>query len=104
MAKVMLKRVGILSVAKWQTLLMFICGIFAAIFYGVTLLFYGIRDIKLITFYTISLPLTYGLIGFITTVIGGFIYNAFADSIGGMILELETVEKEFLPPPPPQEF
>jgi hypothetical protein len=104
MTKVTLKHVGVLSIAKWLTLFMFIVGIFAGIFYGVTLLFYGMADAKLIIFYTISLPITYSLVGFIASVIGGFIYNALAGSIGGMVLELENVGSELLPPPPPKEF
>ena len=40
----------------------------------------------------IFLPFIYGLVGFITTAIGCMVYNLIAQWIGGIEVEVETIE------------
>jgi len=46
----------------------------------------------------------YGVLGFIMGAIGALIYNAVAGIIGGIKFELEGVQQEYAPPPPPHEW
>jgi hypothetical protein len=99
MAKMMLKRVGVLSVAKWQTLIGVFSGIFIGIFYSYS---YGQGQASRILYYLVSSPVIYGIVTFLSTVICGHIYNALAGTLGGMLLEFEEVATETpLPPSPP---
>jgi hypothetical protein len=52
----------------------------------------------------IALPIMYGLFGFIGGTIGALIYNVMAGIIGGVKFELEGVQQEYAPPPPPHQW
>lgn len=104
MAKVMLKRVGILSVAKWQALLMFLFGMLSGLYQTLYYIYSDRSNIRYAGFFLLITPVATGIMGFVASVVGGLIYNALAGSVGGMVLYLEDTETEFLPPPPPTEF
>jgi hypothetical protein len=104
MAKVMLKRVGILSVAKWQALLMFLFGLLSGLYQWVVLLISHQSDRHYAIAYVVVYPIAWAIMAFVAAALGGLIYNALAGSVGGMVLYLEDTETEFLPPPPPTEF
>ncbi len=52
----------------------------------------------------IGLPIFYGVLGFIMGAIGALIYNGVAGIVGGMKFELEGVQQEYAPPPPPHQW
>ncbi|HEY0547765.1 MAG TPA: hypothetical protein VGC91_20465 [Pyrinomonadaceae bacterium] len=104
MTRMMLKRVGILSVAKWQALLMFILGILSGLYEALSLIYINRANIRYAGYYILITPVAWSILAFIATALGGLLYNALAESVGGMVLYLEDTETEFLPPPPPTEF
>ena len=106
------KSVGVLSVAKIMGLVQACLGlIFAPFFLLIGVLgslvgsqktpFAGMFGI----FLALSMPIFYGLIGFITGAIGALLYNFFARLVGGFELELEirpdtlTAPYPIIPPP-----
>ena len=103
MAKVMLKRVGILSVAKWQCFLSLLFGFITGIIFGAyAYMVTGLTVPQVLIIYLILFPIAYGVIGFVSSLIGGVIYNSLAGTVGGMLMEFEEVPTEKpLPPPPP---
>ena len=52
----------------------------------------------------IGLPLMYGLMGFIMGAVGALVYNGLAGVVGGVKFELEGVQHEYAPPPPPHQW
>jgi hypothetical protein len=98
MSKVVLKRVGILSVAKWQALVGAATGFFMGILYSYS---YGEGRGGAILYYLISTPIFYGVISFLATALCGLIYNAAAGTVGGILLEFEDATSARLPPLPP---
>jgi hypothetical protein len=50
----------------------------------------------------ISLPVFYGILGFIGGMIGALVYNLAAGIVGGIRFELEGVTPAYAPPPPEQ--
>ena len=79
-----LMRVGVLSLAKIQGLLMLVIGLII----GVIMM--------------IAIPIIYGLFGFIGGAIGGLIYNALAGVVGGIKIDLEGAMPSAYVPPPQQ--
>ena len=49
----------------------------------------------------VAVPIMYGVMGFIGGIITAVVYNAAAGMIGGVKFELEGVQQEYAPPPPP---
>ncbi|MBS3124541.1 hypothetical protein J4437_08000 [Candidatus Woesearchaeota archaeon] len=90
-----LKRIGVLSLAKIQAVLMFIFGLIMAVL--------GLIAIKLIPaelmtagvntsiqpLSLLTVPIFYGIIGFITGAIGALLYNLAARWMGGINLDLK---------------
>lgn len=120
MAEMTIRRFGVLSVAKMYGLLMFLFGLIFGVIYGLILIVFGAaisamgpnRDAAAGGIGTaamgvgmmIGLPLFYGILGFIMGAIGALIYNAVAGIIGGVKFELEGVQEEYAPPPPPHQW
>ncbi|HST53906.1 MAG TPA: hypothetical protein VLJ61_18010 [Pyrinomonadaceae bacterium] len=104
MARMMLKRVGILSVAKWQTFLGLLSGLFAGVVYaGYYSVYYRTMSVGVISWYLLGTPIIYGGVAFLATLIGGAVYNSLAGTIGGMILEFDNPRDEYDAPPQPSE-
>jgi len=100
----MLKRVGILSVAKWQTFLGFLSGLFAGVAYaGWYFVYYRTLSAGIVSWYLLATPILYGVVTFLATVIGGVVYNSLAESLGGMVLEFDNPRDEYDQPPLPSE-
>jgi hypothetical protein len=102
----MLKRVGILSVAKWQAFLGVISGVFAGVvnatYYWA---YYRTAGGYMILWYLLGTPVIYGVSLFLATTIGGVVYNSLAGSLGGMVLEFDSPKDEYdLPPQPSEEL
>ena len=101
---VIIKRVGVWSLAKLQALLMAIVGLFIGIIYAIVGLLFGslvsgmegaqgigMIGVGLGFFAIIAMPILYGLIGLVSGAFGAWIYNLIAGWIGGV--EVEFVEK-----------
>jgi len=54
--------------------------------------------------FMIGVPIFYAILGFIGGAIGAFVYNLAAGMIGGIKFELEGVNPQYAPPPPPQQW
>ena len=120
MAEMTIRRFGVLSVAKMYGLLMFLFGLIFGVIYGLILIVFGaaisamgpgrdaaaggVGTVAMGVGMMIGLPLFYGVLGFIMGAIGALIYNAVAGIIGGVKFELEGVQDEYAPPPPPHQW
>ena len=120
MAEMTIRRFGVISVAKMYGLLMFIFGLIIGVIYGLILIVFGaaisalgpgrdataggVRTVVMGIVIMIVVPLFYGVLGFIMGAIGALIYNAVAGIIGGVKFELEGVQEEYAPPPPPHQW
>lgn len=94
-----IKKVGLLSFAKIQTILMGIFGLFMglvdatlSIFYGLSL-FPSIQDISMTgmmgLWSLILMPLFYAFFGFVFGFFGALFYNLISKWVGGIEIELE---------------
>jgi hypothetical protein len=112
-----IKRLGIFSVAKIYSVVMAGIGLLIGIPFGLIMIIFGAammsaagRDsaagggvgIGLGIFYMIGLPIIYAVLGFIFGAIGALIYNMASGIIGGVEMELENVDGGYAAPPPPQ--
>ena len=119
MAEMTIRRFGVISVAKMYGLLMFIFGLVFGVLYGLFFIIFGaamsamgtgdataggLSSVVVGIMMMIGIPLMYGAIGFISGAIGALIYNAMAGIIGGVKFELEGVQHEYAPPPPPNQW
>src|SRR3954464_10651686 len=118
MAEMMVRRIGVFSLAKIQALLMFVMGIIIGVIYGLIFMLFGaamssvaggsdlviggVSSIVVGLLMMIGIPIFYGVLGFIVGTISGFIYNIAAGVVGGIKLELESTAVPYSPPPPPQ--
>jgi hypothetical protein len=121
MAKVVVKRVGVLSLAKIEAVVMAVFGLIIGLFYGLFLgamgammpagrggaAMGGIGLLSIIIF-----PILYAVIGFIAGAIGAAIYNFASGFMGGIEMDLEDATPNYgtpphqygAPPPPPQSY
>lgn len=120
MAEMTIKRFGVISVAKIYGLLLFVVGLLIGVIYGLIFILFGaamtavgpgreaaasgVSSVVIGIIMMIAIPLFYGVLGFISGAIGAFIYNAVAGVIGGIKFELEGVQHEYAPPPPPHQW
>lgn len=99
-----IKKIGILSFAKIQTILMLIFGLIMSIFetslsiYNGWPLFPNIQTIGMTgsmgAWSIMFLPVFYALLGFLFGIIGAFAYNLLSNWFGGIEIELEEVNSE----------
>jgi hypothetical protein len=119
MAEMTIRRFGVLSVAKIYGLLMFIFGLIFGVIYGLFFIIFGaamsamgnrdataggVSSVVIGIAMMIGIPIMYGILGFIMGAIGALIYNAVAGIVGGVKFELEGVQHEYAPPPPPHHW
>ena len=119
MAEMTIKRFGVFSVAKMYGLLMFVFGLIIGVIYGLIFIIMGASMASLAReeaaiggFGTIGvgigmmigIPVFYGVLGFVGGIIGALIYNALAGVVGGVKFELQAVQQEYAPPPPPNQW
>jgi len=118
MAEMTIRRVGVLSLAKIQGLLMLVIGLIIGVIYGLIFMIFGAAlasvmpkvesqaigaggTVLIGLIMMIAIPITYGLLGFIGGAIGGLIYNALAGIVGGIKIDLEgSMPAAYMPPPP----
>jgi hypothetical protein len=119
MAEMMIRRVGVLSLAKIYGLLMLVFGLIIGVIYGLILIVAGVfmssigargegamgaPPIIMGVVAMVAFPVIYGIIGFIAGALGGLIYNVAAGVVGGLELELESTTPSYGAPPPPQQW
>jgi hypothetical protein len=117
MQKMVIKRVGVLSWAKIQAVIMLVFGLIIGVIYGLILMTFGAMMSSLGSstrgtgeaaggafiiglMAMIFMPIVYGIIGFIAGAIGAFVYNSAAKFVGGMELEMEAVATQYGSQPP----
>jgi hypothetical protein len=111
MAQMIIKRVGILSVAKIQAAIMAVFGLIIGVIYGLFFMLFGammmsqtagggVSTLVIGLLMMVGIPIMYGVIGFIAGAIGALIYNLAAGFAGGIELELESAEPAYMAPPP----
>jgi len=90
-----IKRVGVLSVAKVQAIIMAVFGLIVGVIYAFAGAVFGAMmgsaglGAGLGFAAIIILPIFYAVIGFISGAIGAWLYNLVANWIGGVELDLE---------------
>src|SRR5450432_1202920 len=112
MAEMMIRRVGVFSVAKMYGLLTFFIGLIIGILYGLFFILIGasmsnfgprgegqaiagLGPVVIGLIFMVAFPVFYGIIGFITGAIGAFIYNIAAGIVGGIKLDLEPTAPQY---------
>jgi hypothetical protein len=91
---VILKRIGVLSLAKLETIIMAIFGFFAGIFYAIFPQLINTSSVDTAVgnpfgwWGVIIFPIIYAILGFVIGVIGAWVYNLLARWVGGIELEL----------------
>jgi hypothetical protein len=120
MAEMMVRRIGVLSLAKIQGLLLFVIGIIIGVIYGLIFMVFGaamssmsggkdrfmggLSSVVVGLLMMIGIPIFYGVLGFIGGLISGLVYNLAAGVVGGVVLDLESTAVPYAPPPPPQQW
>jgi hypothetical protein len=121
MAEMTIRRFGIFSVAKMQSLVMFVVGLIVGVIYGLFFMLFGaaisafgargdgsavggVPSIIVGVLVMIGVPIFYAILGFIGGAIGALVYNLAAGMIGGIKFELEGVNPQYAPPPSPQQW
>ena len=118
MAKMVIKRFGVLSAAKLYAVVMAAIGLIIGIPLGLIMMVIGAavmsmgRDgaagggvgIGMGLFYMIGLPIMYGVMGFIFGALGALVYNMAAGFLGGLEMELESADAGYAAPPQPQDW
>ena len=121
MAEMTIKRFSVFSVAKMQSLLMGVIGLIIGVIYGLIFIFLGaavslvgtrvdepnlggVPSIVIGVAFMIGMPIFYAILGFIVGCIWALIYNGAAGIVGGIKFELEGVQDEYAPPPPPHQW
>jgi hypothetical protein len=115
MAEMTVRRVGVLSVAKIEGLLMMVIGLIIGVMYGLIFMIFGaamsslapregqamggVGSVAIGLIIMVAVPIFYGVLGFVGGAIGALIYNAAAGIVGGIKLDLES-EIPYAPPPP----
>jgi hypothetical protein len=117
MAKMQVKRVGMLSYAKMMAVTNAAFGLIIGVIYGLFIMIFGaalmagggrnatgggVGVVIVGLLVMIGVPLFSAVVGFIAGVIGAGIYNVAAGFVGGIEIDLEAVADEYAAPPPPQ--
>jgi hypothetical protein len=117
MATMMVKRIGVLSLAKVQGVVMAAIGLIIGLIYGLFFIIFGavmmssgaegsgsaaaggvVGGLVMI----VVIPVFYAVLGFAIGALSAFIYNIAANAIGGLELELESTNAGFQSPPQPE--
>jgi|WetSurMetagenome_2_1015567.scaffolds.fasta_scaffold251144_2 hypothetical protein len=94
---VILRKVGVLSMAKIETILMAIFGLILGLFYGIASSFVNSTEyadvatdssLMLGWWSILVFPILYAIIGFIAGAIGALLYNMVSRWVGGIELDL----------------
>ena len=118
MAEMTIRRFGVFSVAKMQSLLGFVIGLIIGVIYGLIFMIFGaaitamapggdqtaggIGTVVIGLLFMIGFPIVYAVMGFIGGAIAALVYNMAAGVVGGIKFDLESTTPTYMPPPPPQ--
>jgi hypothetical protein len=107
MNRLRIRKLGVLSVAKIQGLVMLVVSLLISIPYGIIIILYSLFGASLVggnasyavggggivigIVVMIGLPILYGIIGFIAGAISALVYNLFSGIVGGIEIEVENV-------------
>ena len=108
MNKLVIKKLGILSVAKMYGIMMFVISLLISIPYGLIIIVISLTGASSVggrgslalggggivmgIVVMIAVPIIYGIMGFVGGCIGGLLYNLFAGMVGGIEIEVENVQ------------
>jgi hypothetical protein len=118
MAEMTIRRLGVMSVAKIQALLMFVIGLVIGVIYGLLFIVFGaaiaafaprgegqamggVGSVVGGLAIMVVFPILYGFLGFLGGAIGALIYNVAAGVVGGIKFELEGAVPDYAAPPAP---
>ena len=106
MNKLHVKKLGVLSVAKIQAVILLVMSLLISIPYGLFIIGFSLMGASVggksslaiggggIIFglmFMVGLPIFYGVIGFIAGAISALLYNLFAGMVGGIEIEVENI-------------
>jgi hypothetical protein len=107
MNKLRIKKLGVLSVAKMYSAMAFVISLLIAIPYGLIIIIYSLiggsavggnaglavggGGIVFGILIMIGLPIMYTIMAFIGGALGALIYNLFANFVGGIEIEVESI-------------
>jgi hypothetical protein len=107
MNRLRIKKLGVLSFAKIQSLVMLVVSLLISIPYGLIIIVYSLFGASMIggnasfavggggvvvgILVMIGLPIFYAIIGFIFGAITALVYNLFSGLVGGVEIEVENV-------------
>ena len=117
MAKVQIRRMGVLSCAKIYSITLAALGLILGVIYGLIFMVVGgammagggrdsgtagASSLVIGLVMMIAIPVFYGVIGFVGGIIGALVYNVAAGVVGGLELELENMDTgtSYAPPAP----
>jgi hypothetical protein len=120
MAEMVIRHVGVFSVAKIQAVLAFAIGLILGVIYGLFFMLFGaaisamaprggdqamggVGSIVAGLAMMIGFPIFTGIMGFIGGAINALIYNIAAGIVGGIKLDLEGTTS-YAPPPQPRQW
>lgn len=107
MNKLRIKKLGILSVAKMYAAIMLVVSLLISIPYGLIIMIFGAAmmgtgqsggmaaaggSVVAGLAVMIILPIIYSAMGFVFGALGAVLYNLFANFVGGIEVEVETVQ------------
>ena len=116
MAKMQVRRVGVLSLAKMYAVTMAAFGLIFGVIYGLIFMVVGgammagggrdagtagASSLVIGLIMMVAIPVFYGILGFVAGALGGVIYNVAAGFVGGIELELENTDGGYTAPPSP---
>ena len=115
MAKMQIKRVGVFSYAKISSIVMAAMGLLIGIIYGLIFMVVGgammagggrdsgtagVSSVVIGLIMMVAIPIFYGIIGFIAGIVGGLVYNVASGFVGGLEIELESMDGAGYATPP----
>ena len=120
MAEMTIKRFGVFSVGKMQSLVMGVIGLILGVIYGLLFMVVGaavslggssdrpnpggLPSIVIGIVFMITIPLLYTFLGFIVGCIWALVYNLASGVVGGIKFELEGAGPGYIAPPAPQQW
>lgn len=107
MSRLRIRKLGILSVAKIQAVMMFIISLLVSIPYGLIIIAFSLfgagmgrgnealavggGGVIMGVVIMIVLPIIYAIMGFIFGAIGALVYNILSGIVGGVEIEVENI-------------
>lgn len=107
MNRLRIRKLGVLSVAKIQSLILLVVSLLISIPYGLIIIVYALFGASMVggnasfavggggvvigILVMVGLPIFYAVIGFIGGAISALVYNLFSGIVGGIEIEVENI-------------